>query len=312
MKVTNFDANPAAALSFLQQQAAYIETEIYKTEYPQYKYTSLVDIETSAGEWAKTVIFQAMDGRGKLKFFGPASTDVPTVDIAMKQGMHNIQTAALGYTYTLEELNYAAMNRVNLDSERATLVRDVVEGNLNEIALLGSTDVGTDGLFNSAAVSKETAAKTIAVLISEIPTNGAQPIIDLVGNAISKVYVDNTNTVHYPNRVGFPTTQFTKLNTTLLDPKNASNATVLTLLKQTFPGVEFFDDINLKTAGAGKATRMAVYKKDKRVVKFHLPMPLKFLAPATADNINFKVPGMVRTGGTEWRIPKAAHYVDGI
>lgn len=312
MQVTNFDANPVAALSFLQQQAAYIETEVYKTEYPQYKYTQLIDIETSAGEWAKTVVFQAMDGRGKLKFFGPSSTDVPTVDIAMKQGMHNIQTAALGYTYTLEELNFAAMNRVNLDTERATIVREVVEGNLNEIALLGSADVGTDGLFDSSLVSKETAAKDIATMISELPTNGAQPLIDLVGNAINKVYVTNTNTVHYPNRVGFPTEQFTKLNTTLLDPKNASNVTVLTLLKQTFPNVEFFDDINLKTAGTGNATRMAVYKKDKRVVKFHLPMPLKFLAPATADNINFKVPGMVRTGGTEWRIPKAAHFVDGV
>ena len=41
-------------------------------------------------------------------------------------------------------------------------------------------------------------------------------------------------------------------------------------------------------------------------------MPLRFLDPATPDNVNFKVPAILRTGGTEWRIPKAAHYVDGV
>lgn len=307
-----FDANPAAALSFLQQQGAHIEPQVYRMEYPQYKYSQLVPLDSSAPDWAKTVIFQAVDVRGELQLLAPNSTDIPTVDIAMKQGFHEIKTAALGYTYSLEELEYAKLVGTNLDTERAMAVRDVTEQGLNKIYLQGNKNVG-EGLFTSPLVSRESVAKTIATLISEIPTNGPQPIIDLFANAYNRVYVTNTNTVHKPTTFALPVTQMQLLQRTLLAAANGSNMTVLAFLKMNFPDMEFVDDINLKNAGLGGAIdRMMVYKKEMRVVKGHDTMPLRFLPPATADNINFKIPALVRTGGTEWRIPAAAHYVDNV
>lgn len=306
-----FDANPAAALSFLQQQGAHIEAEVYRIEYPQYKYSQLVPLDSSAPEWSKTVIFQTVDARGELKLLGPSSTDIPTVDIAKKQGFHEIKTAALGYTYSLEELEFAKLNNTSLDTERAMAVRDVTEQGLNKIYLMGHDQIG-EGLFTSNLVSRESAASTIAALVAGISSNGAQPLINLFANAYNKVYVDNTMTVHKPSVFALPTTQYQLLARTLLNDGNASNITVLEFLKKNFPDMEFVDDIGLKGAGLGDTDRMIVYKRDKRVVKGHDVMPLRFLAPATADNINFKVPAMVRTGGVEWRIPAAAHYVDNI
>ena len=307
-----FDANPAAALSFLQQQAAHIESEIYKIEYPQYKYNLLVPLDGSAPDWTRTVLFQAVDARGELKLLGPNSNDIPTVDIARSQGFHEIKTAALGYTYTLEELEYAKLNNVPLDAERGNAVRDVTEQGLNKIYLQGNLSVG-EGLFTSTLVSRESSAKTIATLINEITTSGVQPLIDLFGNAYARVYTVNTNTIHMPTTFVLPPTQMQLLQRTLLNSANGSNITVLTFLKQNFPDMEFIDDINLVNGGLGGAIdRMVVYKKNIRVVKGHDVMPLRFLAPATADNVNFKVPALVRTGGTEWRIPAAAHYVDNV
>lgn len=313
MRKAFFDTNPTAALSFLQQQGAHIEAQVYRVEYPQYKYPILLRgcLDNTAPDWAKTVIFQSVDARGELKLLGPNSTDVPTVDIAMKQGFHAIQTAALGYTYSLEELEFAKLNNVNLDAERAIAVRDVVEQGLNKIYLLGHQNVG-EGLFTSSLVSRESAAASIADLIDDIPSSGVQPLINLFANAYNKVYVDNTNTVHKPSVFALPTEQHQLLQRTILNSANGSNITVLEFLKKNFPDMEFVDDINLATAGQGGTSRMVVYKRDMRVVKGHDVMPLRFLAPATADNINFKVPALVRTGGTEWRIPKAAHYVDGV
>lgn len=311
-KKSFFDANPAAALSFLQQQGAHIETEVYRTEYPQYQYSKLVPLDNSAPEWSRTVIFQAVDARGELQLLGPNSTDVPTVDIAKKQDFHEIKTAALGYTFSLEELEYAKLNSTSLDVERAQAVRDITEQGLNKIYLLGDKGVG-EGLFSSTLVSRESAGETIATLISEIPTNGIQPLIDLFANAYNRVYITNTNTVHKPSTFALPPTQFQLLQRTLLDPANGSNMTVLNFLRTNFPDMEFVDDLNLVNAGLGGAIdRMIVYKKERRVVKGHDTMALRFLAPATSDNINFKVPALVRTGGTEWRIPLAAHYVDAI
>src|SRR5690606_5325718 len=177
--------------------------------------------------------------------------------------------------------------------------------------LLGHQNVG-EGLFTSPLVSRESAAASIADLIDDIPASGVQPLINLFANAYNKVYVDNTNTVHKPSVFALPTEQHQLLQRTILNSANGSNITVLEFLKKNFPDMEFVDDINLATAGQGGTSRMVVYKRDMRVVKGHDVMPLRFLAPATADNINFKVPALVRTGGVEWRIPKAAHYVDGV
>lgn len=306
-----FDMSPTAALSFLQQQAAYIESEIYRIEYPQYKYSTLVPLDDSAPNWTKQVIFRTVDARGELKLFGPNSTDVPTVDIAMNQGFHEIKTAALGYTYTLEEIGFAQMNNVNLDAERGQAVRDVVEQGMNKIYLLGHEDIG-EGLFTSANVSKEVAPATLKALVADIPTKGTQPIIDLFGAAYNQVYLTNTKTVRRPTDFVLPPEQMQLLMRTMLSSNNASNYTLLRFLQENFTDMTFTDDLLLSQEGGMLQDRMMVYQRDMRVVKGHDVMPLQFLAPATADNINFKVPAICRTGGTEWRIPKAAHYVDGV
>lgn len=310
MKAT-FDTNPAAALSFLQQQAAHIEAEVYRLEYPQFKYTDLVPLDSSAPDWTKVVMFRALDARGQLKVFGPNSTDIPTVDIAASQGFHEVKTAALGYTYSIEELGFAMLNNVNLDGEKAQATRDVVEQDLNRIYLLGREGIG-EGLYTSGGVPTDSAAGTLASLVAAIPTNGAQPILDFFGGEYNKVYLTNTNTVHRPNTFALPPEQYQLLMRTLLSTDNASNVTLLEFLKKNFPDMTFVDDILLKGAGAGGVDRMVTYKRDMRVVKGHDVMPIRFLAPATADNVNFKVPALVRTGGTEWRIPKAGQYADGV
>ncbi len=311
MKRSVFDVSPVSALSFLVQQAAHIESEIYRLEYPQFKYSTLLPLDNSAPDWVKVVAFRSIDARGELQVFGPNSTDVPTVDIAMNQGFHEIKTAALGYTYSIEEIGFAMLNSVNLDAERGQAVRDVVEQGLNKIYLLGHNDIG-EGLYTSSNVGVEAATATLAELVAAIPTKGTQPIIDFFGAAYNQVYLKNTVTVHRPNGFILPSEQHQLLMRTLLSTHNASNVTLLEFLRTNFKDMDFDDDILLAGAGAAKKDRLMVYKKDMRVVKGHDVMPLRFLAPATPDNVNFKVPAILRTGGTEWRIPKAAHYVDGV
>ncbi|WP_395303301.1 major capsid family protein [Pectobacterium polonicum] len=311
MRKSAFDMAPAAVISFMVQQAAHIEAEIYRLEYPQFKYGSLLPLDNSAPDWSKTVVFRAVDSSGELQVMGPNSTDIPTVDIAMSQGFHEIKTAALGYTYSIEEINFSMLNNVNLDAERGQAVRDVVEQGMNKIYLLGDKGIG-EGLYTSPNVSSEAAPATLAALVAAIPTQGTQPIIDYFGNAYNSVYIENTNTVHRPNACVLPAEQHQLLMRTLLSTQNASNITLLEFLRQNFKDIDFEDDILLKGRGAGGTDRMMFYKKEMRVVKGHDVMPLRFLAPATADNVNYKVPALVRTGGTEWRIPKAGHYVDGV
>lgn len=68
----------------------------------------------------------------------------------------------------------------------------------------------------------------------------------------------------------------------------------------------------LNTAGGGGTARMIAYRRDPEVLRFHLPMPHQFLPPFQKSSMTWEVAGIMRTGGTEIRLPKAVAYVDGI
>lgn len=320
MRRNMFDMSPTAAMGFLIQQAAHLEQKVYEKKYPQYKYTQLVPLDDSAPDWVDVVAFQAADARGELQLLGPNSTDIPTVDVATSIGFHQIKTAALGYTYTLEEIGRAQLYDMPLEARKAQAVRDVTERGLNKIYLWGQK-VG-EGLYTSPNVTREVAPATLKALVADIPNKGTQPIIDFFGNAYNQVYLDNTNTVFRPTDFVLPPAQMQLLMRTMLSTHNASNYTLLQFLRENFPDMTFTDDILLSTDvkddnGQPEETpleddRMVVYCKDMEVVKGHDVMPLQFLAPATADNVNFKVPALTRTGGTEIRVPGAFHYIDGV
>ena len=66
----------------------------------------------------------------------------------------------------------------------------------------------------------------------------------------------------------------------------------------------------LSTAGASGGQRMVAYKRSPRTLKFHLPMPHKFLPIWQNGPMNFLVPGIMRTGGVEILKPGAMRYAD--
>ncbi len=44
----------------------------------------------------------------------------------------------------------------------------------------------------------------------------------------------------------------------------------------------------------------------------HIPMPHKFLPPWQSGPLRWDVPGVMRLGGLDIRLPKEVSYVDGI
>ena len=68
----------------------------------------------------------------------------------------------------------------------------------------------------------------------------------------------------------------------------------------------------LATASQDGGGRMVAYRKDREVVRFHLPMPRTVLQPRMKSLMGFEQGIIARTGGTEWRLPKSAAYADEI
>ena len=58
---------------------------------------------------------------------------------------------------------------------------------------------------------------------------------------------------------------------------------------------------------------MMVYTKNAQFAKFHLPMPFTLNAPIPSHGgLKFEAAGVVRTAGTELRVPMSHLYVDGV
>lgn len=305
-----------SALSFLSQRAAVVESEIFRIKYEDIQYPDLVDIDTSAGDFAKTIEFYSMDGVGQAKWFNHLSRDIPNADVNMTKHTHAIEMAAIGYRYTTEELGYARLLNVALDTERAAFARRAYEEFMDDLVKVGDTSKGMEGLLNSAAVDDALVANDGTGSARTWASKTPVQILRDINEALTAVYAESGR-VEMANTILLPTTAFTYIATT---PMSAdSNMTILDWLARgnvytatTGQPLTIKAVGGLDTAGASNTGRMVVYRKTRDVVKLHLPVPLRFLAPQGPYAMTYEVPGYFKTGGIEIRLPGAVRYRDGI
>src|SRR5499427_2227389 len=158
MRMELYD-NPQQALGFLLSQTAYIEAEVYRIQYPDIIYAQLIPIDTSAGEWAKSVTYFSLDKVGQAQWLSHVATDMPYADINRGKFEQGIELAGIGYNYTLEELGQAMMiPGLNLPAERAEAARFSSEMFLDNHAYRGDASKSITGLFNNPNVTVVTAA----------------------------------------------------------------------------------------------------------------------------------------------------------
>ena len=314
MRIDVYDT-PQQALGFLLSQTSAIEAEAYRVQYPEIIYQQLIPIDTSAGEWAKTVTYFSLDKVGQAAWLNSEASDIPYADINRAKYEQGIEMAGIGYTYTLEELGQAMMvPGLNLTAERAEAARFAYECFMDAYAYKGSTAKGVTGLFNNANVTVVTAAAG-ASGSAHWSTKTADEIIKDVQNALTGVYAGSL-TVEMADTVLLPIGEM-QLLANIRVPNTYGNAleylakfnlyTYTTGAPLTIRSV-----LGLDSAGGDGGGRMVVYRRDPRVLKLHVPMPHRFLPVFQRGAIQFDIPGIFRVGSVEIRRPGAMRYVDGI
>lgn len=314
MRLDVFD-NPQQAYGFLLSQTSYIEAEAYRIQYPEIIYSQLIPIDTSAGEWVKSITYFSLDRVGQAKWMNHMANDMPYADINRNKFEAPVELAGIGYTYTLEELGQTMMiPGLNLTGERAEAARFAYEMFMDNLALRGSTDKASTGLFNNPNVTVVTAraGASGSTLWSK---KTADEIIQDVQDALTGVYTGSL-TVEMADTVLMPIGELQKLANVRI-PNTYGNAldylaryniyTFTTGAPLVLRGV-----LGLESAGADGGGRMIVYRRDPRVLKMHVPMPHRFLPVFQRSALAFDIPGIFRTGSVEIRRTGAIRYIDGI
>jgi hypothetical protein len=314
MRLNMFDSQQA--LSFLVEQATYIEAEVYKIQYPEIIYSQLIPIDTSANEWAKSVTYFSMDKVGQADWYDGSATDMRLADVNRAKFEQGIEMAGIGYRYTLEELGQAMLvPNTNLSAERAESARFSYEQFMDKLAYKGDTPKGFTGLINNATVTRVDAVADGTGSSRLWSTKTADQMIRDVNSALTGVY-EGSNTVEMADTVLLPVDAINQLSIARI-PNTAVTAlsylaennlyTHTTAQKLTIRGV-----LGLGTAGNSTTGRMVAYRRDPRVLKLHLPMPHRFLPVWQTGPITYDIPGIFRVGSVEIRRPGAMRYVDGI
>ena len=296
------------ALGFLVSQVTHLEPQVLRVIYVDIQYPTLVPIDTSAQEWAKSVTYFSMDKVGQATWFNGMATDMPVADVQHTKFEQPIEMAGIGYRYTLEELGQAMMiPGLNLTSERAEAARRAYEEFMEIVMLRGDTARNWTGLFNDATA---TASNTAGSWAAATPDNIIKDI-----NTILGAQWQTTLGIEMSDTLLLPLQEFNRLAST---PRaTGSDMSILEWVKQynvytsqTGQPLLVRGVIGLETAGAGATQRAIAYRRDMQVLKGHVPMPHRFLPVWQSGPVTYDIPGIFRTGGTEVRRPKGVRYLD--
>lgn len=308
------------ALTFLTNQAEYIEAEVEKIDYPEVQYADLIPVDFSAPEWTKTVTYYSSDRIGKADWFAANARDVPRADVSRAKHETGVEMAAIGYGYNIEELSQAQKAGVPLTSEKAEAARESYEQFVDDVALLGDSDKNFFGLIDYPGVTAVLAAATgdqNGAVNSTLWVNKTPDQIALdINNALTAIWI-NTKQTGMANVILLPVEAYSYIVTTRLDPQGTTTIFDWVMKTNIYTTttrqpLEIRSMRGLSDAGAGDTGRMIVYRRDPKVLKMHIPMRHRFIDPMRTGPLIYEVPGIFRLGGVDVKRPAYMRYVDGI
>ncbi len=315
MPINNlYDAQ--SAMAFAVQQASNIETTIYEVKYPSFEFRDFVPIVTEGNEWARSTTFYSQDVAGKADWISGAANDMPYVDLNRSKYEQPFFMAGIGYQWNLEELNVARMLGSNMPDDKARGASKRAQEMLWNIAMTGDTPKAWTGLINDAGVTAGNVLANGSGSTTLWANKTADQILNDINIGISGVFT-STQEVEIADTILLPSAIYQSIAS--IPRATGSDMTIMNFLQknnaytaQTGQPLMIKGLRALATAGSGSTGRMVVYRRDKEVVRFHLPMPHRFEPVWQNGPMNWMVPGIMRTGGIEIRLPKAIRYYDGI
>lgn len=305
------DDDRKAVMAFAISQRTHVEQAVNEAIYADIQYPSLIPVDTSANEFAKTITYYSTDKYGKADWINGNADDVPMVGTEMSKKETNVHMAGVGYGWGWDELQIARQLNHPLQNNDAMAARRAYEEMVDRVAMVGDADKGFIGLTNNTNVTAAPAATgdwdgaaTNKQVLADINTA-------LLGVAQETKYTSLANTLLMsPEKLNHLAT--TPLNdtaaVTLLEFLRTNNTyTSMTQQPLTIRAVR-----GLETASQAGGQRMVAYRNAPEVLKLHIPMPHRFLPVWHAGPLRYEVPGVFRLGGVDIRRPAEVRYVDEI
>lgn len=314
-RTRDFYIDAQVGRAFLTPQLHRIETEVYQRKYPSFDFAAFMSVDTSGSMWDVGTVFYSMDGAGRAEFLSGKGFDMPYADILSDQHVHGFHLAGIGYEWSTQELERAAMLGRSLTSDKAMVADKFAQAFLYSIAMTGRTpgaatsEKNWTGLVNNAsAPSAQVAADGTAG--SRLWSDKTPDLILRDINEALNAVESGTGEAHIANTLLLPTSAYNFVANTRVPDTGTSILAFLQANNSAGEALTIKRSRALETAGTGSTRRMVAYDNSREVVRFHLPGPHEFLPPFQKSSMTYEVGGIMNVGGTEVRLPKAIVYRD--
>lgn len=301
-RAMRLDAGETAVLA---RALELIDTELYEMPGFELKGSLLVPMKSDIDPGVQTYTYRSIRGVGRGKAIANYADDLPRVDLYGEEASSKFLDWGASYAYSLNDLRAARLTGFALDTARATLAREVIARDNEDMIFFGYSPVGITGFANNASVQLVT------------PTTGnwatataAQILADLIKMELA--IITNSSGRERPDTLALPTIRFAQLNTKFMGT-DGDGPTVLDFYRDRSIGVKNIEETaELETAdAAGTGPRAVMYRRDRAVLEGLQPIEFESLPPEPR-NLSWNVNCVSRVGGVVVRRPGAMAYMDGI
>lgn len=315
----NLDADQTI---YFARELELIDRTMFETKYADLEAEMLLPNRKSIPLGADAYTWRMFDSNGEAVPSSSSENAVPLVGESGGEQSDKLQSFALGYGWTLDELDAARFTGMPLDSMRANTTRRKLAEALNKMALLGYAPRAIKGLFNLASTLTYTVPATGAGGAGSskkwVDKTGQQILLDLFSlvDGIPNATLDIEGGANKPMRMIMPKSYRRLLTTVYMTLGGVTTAeTILQTFQKQRPNVEIVGANYVDTAGAlspsatQTAARVVVY--DPNMVTWLTCLPFQQM-PIEQKGFRFAIPCRCRGGGVITQYPKSVLYADGM
>ena len=309
--IDRLDANETALFG---RDLEFISSRLREAHKPALKWRQFVPVSSEAPPGAETWSYRMWDSTGMAEIVANFADDIRRVAVMAKKQSYDIASYALGYDYSVLDIERASMAGVDYQNKEAEAVRIGFEQRLEKIASIGQPGTSIKGLVNHPNVPTIAAANVGGTTAWGSGTKSPDDVLkDMI--AAEDSILTATNSVESPDTLLLPLTKYRYIQNTPIYTGAGSNPED-TILRVYLARSSFVTNVDwwlpLGTAdAAGTGPRGIWYRRDPRYVHFELTMPPRELPPQ-AKNLALSVESWARAGGVAWEYPLSAVYMDGI
>jgi hypothetical protein len=305
------DANETALFG---RQLEYISTRLRETKRPELRWRSFVPVSSEAPAGAESWSYYMWDAAGMAEIVTNYADDVRKVGVTAKKFDFSIESFALGYDWSVIDLERAAFAGVNYRNRKSDHVRRGFELRFEKIAAAGYPGVNLKGLLNNANVPVINAT---SVGGSAVWGSGGKDANDVLADlqAMEDSILDTTKGVETPDTLLLPLDKFRYIQNTpvFIGAGSRPEETILKVFLQRSSyvrDVDWWHQLASANAG-GSGPRAIMYKRDEEHVHFEMPLLPREL-PAQVQGLALTINSWCRAGGVVYEYPLSAVYMDGI